>query len=166
MTDKQIDTTAELLGVSPSFLAKLERDLAAPVEPRPSRDDLRWPYEPMDDETWSIVAPIWGEARQAKVPSRAIVDALLMKATTGCPWDAVARYAPPEAVRNQLRRRSRSGQWPSSMLPPSLPDSRLRRGRLYRWLEAFASRKTAACTDPARLLPPMQWSNIDDPATT
>lgn len=109
MTDEQIARAADLLGVSPAFLARLEIDLAAPIGPTPAPASLRWPYTPMDDATWAVIAPLWGEAAQARVPSRAIVDALLMKTTTVCPWDAVARFAPPEAARNQLKRRARSG---------------------------------------------------------
>ncbi len=72
--------------------------------PRP-----RYAYERLSDQEWAVISPHWPSATQANTSPRNIVDALLKLASTGCPWNAVADLAPPEAARLQLRRRLKSG---------------------------------------------------------
>ena len=46
---------------------------------------------------------------QSKTNPRDIVNALLMKAATGCSWGDVSAYATVEAARQQFKRRAKSG---------------------------------------------------------
>lgn len=69
----------------------------------------------LDDDAWLLVEPIFSAARQRSrggVGDRLLLEALLHKARTGCPWAAIpARYGPGNSVQTAYLRWTKNGVW-------------------------------------------------------
>lgn len=105
-TPEEVAALAELMGLDPNTLSWM----TVPPPEAPAPPLSRFKYDPLSDAEWEVIAPHWPSANQASTAPRAIVNALLMKASTGCGWGHVAEIASPEAARQQYRRRKKSGQ--------------------------------------------------------
>ena len=96
---------ANLAGLTPDTLRWMSSPDPVPTPPPPPR----YQYVPLSDSEWVAISPHWPTFNQSRTNPRDIVNALLMKAATGCSWGDVSAYATVEAARQQFKRRARSG---------------------------------------------------------
>ena len=100
----EVAALAKMVGLNPVTMAWIYEEPPPPATPPP-----RYQYEPLSDSEWEVISPHWPMFNQSKTNPRDIVNALLMKAATGCSWGDVSAYATVEAARQQFKRRARSG---------------------------------------------------------
>lgn len=79
------------------------------------REGLRYASDTTNEE-WGLIAPHLDGAkrlgRPRKTPLRAVVDAILYMASTGCQWRALPKDFPPvSTVQGCFYRWSRDGIW-------------------------------------------------------
>lgn len=85
------------------------------TRPRYSRAGMRYPSD-MTDAEWALVAPFMPAPKRIGRPRttdlRAVVDAILYMAATGCQWRQLAKGFPPTStVQGYFYRWSRDGTW-------------------------------------------------------
>jgi transposase len=79
------------------------------------REGLRYASDTMDDE-WALIAPFMPEPRRLGRPRktnlRAVVNAILYLASTGCQWRALPKDFPPvSTVQGYFYRWAQDGMW-------------------------------------------------------
>ena len=104
MIREDVRALARMTGLSPETLRWIGEDAASPLPPPP-----RYKYDALTDEEWEVISPYWPSFNQASTAPRDIVNALLKISSTGCGWGDAGEFASAEAIRQQFRRRKRSG---------------------------------------------------------
>ena len=104
---EDVEALAKMANLESGTLAWMTAPKAEALPtPTPPRD--RYQYEALADAEWEAIRPHWPAHNQASTHPRAIVNALLKIASTGCGWNHVSEFASPEAARLQFRRRKQS----------------------------------------------------------
>ena len=85
------------------------------TRPQYSREGMRYPSD-MTDAEWALIAPFMPAAKRIGRPRttdlRAVLDAILYMASTGCQWRLVPKEFPPySTVQGYFYGWSRDGTW-------------------------------------------------------
>ncbi len=85
------------------------------TRPQYSREGMRYPSDMMDAE-WALIAPFMPAPKRIGRPRttdlRAVVDAILYMASTGCQWRQLPKEIPPySTVQDYFYVWSRDGTW-------------------------------------------------------
>lgn len=105
VTNVDVEALAKLAGLHPGTLGWMNDPLPTKVvEPPP-----RFPYDPLTDDEWEVICPLWPVFNQARTEPRSIVNGLLKIASTDCGWRGAQEFATDEALRQQFQRRKKSG---------------------------------------------------------